>query len=99
MNKPYYSDYVKHSLRFYTRNLSLSKFKSEADKKNWFACHNAIKDYPDRDKNILISVYSGYDTLPDEVYNASIKYHIDQNKIWDMMKDFERKVAKRRGLM
>ena len=99
MNKPYYSDYVRHSLRFYTRNLALTSFKNDVDKKNWYACHNAIKDYSEEDKNILISVYSGYDTLPDEVYKASTKYHINQNKIWDMMKYFERKVAKRRELL
>lgn len=99
MNKPYYSEYVRHSLRFYTRNLSLKSFKSEPDKNNWYACHNAMKDYSDEDKEILISVYSGYDTLPDEVYKASNKFHIPQNKIWDMMKIFERRVGKRRGLL
>ena len=99
MNKPYYSEYVRHSLRFYTRNLSLKSFKSEPDKNNWYACHNAMKDYSDEDKEILISVYSGYDTLADEVYGAANKYQINQNLIWDLMKDFERKVAKRRGLL
>jgi hypothetical protein len=58
-----------------------------------------MKDYSDEDKEILISVYSGYDTLPDEVYKASNKFHIPQNKIWDMMKIFERRVGKRRGLL
>ena len=44
-------------------------------------------------------VYGGYDTLADEVYNVSKKYSINQNIIWDIMKDFEKNVAKQRGLI
>ena len=98
MSKPYYTDYVRHALRFYTRN-SNPTFNTDVDKKNWYACHNAIKQYSDKDKEILISIYSGYDTLADEVYNTAKKYQINQNLIWDLMKDFERKVGKRRGLL
>ena len=99
MNRPFYSEYVKHCLRFYTRNLSQSTFKSDVDKNNWFACHSILKTYPDRDRDILIAVYSGYDTLADNVYETAKHYDINQNVIWDIMKEVERKIAKRRGLM
>lgn len=99
MTRPFYSEYVRHALRFYTRNLSQTRFKSEADKNNWFACANVIKGYNDRDRDILIAVYSGHDTLADNVYETAEKYAIDQAIIWDTMKEFERKIAKRRGLM
>ena len=99
MNRLYYSEYVRHALRFYTRNLSLRSFKSEADKNNWFACANTLKGYSDKDRDILIAVYSGYDTLADNVYETAKKYSMDQAIIWDLMKDVERKIAKRRGLM
>lgn len=99
MNRPFYSEYVRHCLRFYTRNLQLSRFKSEVDKNNWFACANVIKGYLDTDQDILVAVYSGYDTLADNVYQTAKKYNIDQSIIWDMMKEVERKIAKRRGLM
>lgn len=100
MSRPFYSEYVKHALRFYTRNhISHPKFKSDADKENWIACHKVISTYSDKDKAVLISVYSGFDTLADEVYNASKKYNIEQNHIWDMMKEVERKTAKKRGLI
>lgn len=98
MSKVYYTDYVRHALRFYTRNGN-PEFHTEVDKNNWYACHNAFKGYSDKAKAILVSVYSGYDTLADEVYNTAKKYQINQNQIWDMMKEFERKVAKRRGLL
>ena len=97
--RPFYSDYVRHALRFYTRNLLLSQFRSEADKENWFACHNVLKDYSDRDHNIIVAVYGGYDTLADNVYEASKEFHVNQNIIWDIMKDFERKVAQERKLI
>lgn len=100
MSRPFYSDYVKHALRFYSRNCDgQPSFKSDADKNNWYACHNVLKNYEETDKAILLAVYSGYDTLPDEVYNAAKKYNINQNVIWDAMKDVERKIAKRRGLI
>ena len=99
MNKPFYSDYVRHMMRFYSRNKTISHFKTDVDKQNWIACNRAIQDYSDRDKDILISVYGGYDTLPDNVYEMATKYHINQNIIWDMMKEFERKLAKQRRLI
>lgn len=100
MNKPFYSDYVRHMMRFYSRNTHrVSHFKSIADHQNWTACCNAIKGYSERDKDILVSVYGGYDTLADNVYEMAKKYNMNQNIIWDMMKEFERKVAKQRVLI
>ena len=99
MNRPYYSEYVRHALRFYTRNLSLTRFKSDADKNNWHACDSIIKNCPDIDREVLVAVYGGYDTLSDNVYETAKKYGINQALIWDLMKDVERKIAKRRGLM
>lgn len=100
MNRPYYSEYVRHALRFYTRNLSPKpEFKSEADRNNWYACAVTLKGCTELHLKILVDVYSGYDTLADNVYEASKKYDINQAVIWDLMKAVERKVAKRRGLM
>ena len=99
MNKPFYTEYVRHALRFYSRNLTQPHFKKDVDKENWLACHNVISQYSDRDRDILIYVYSSYDTLADNVYTISKKYHIRQNIVWDMMKEFEREIAKKRGLL
>ena len=99
MNKPYYSDYVRHCLRFYTRNLRLNRFKTKVDEDNWYACYHALKVCTDRDRDMLIAVYSGYDTLADNVYETAKKYEVNQAIIWDAMKDVEHKIAKRRGLI
>lgn len=102
MSRPYYSEYVRHVLRFYTRserNPDTMHYRSDVDKRNWLACHSVFKTYSDKDVDVFVSVYSGYDTLPDEVYNASKKAGINQNIIWDMMKDLERKVARKCKLL
>jgi hypothetical protein len=99
MSRPFYSEFVRHCLRFYSRNLHIIKFRTFADELNWRACHKAISELPDKSKDILVCVYSGRDTLADEVYNASRKFNVNQNIIWDMMKDFEHDVAVRRGLV
>lgn len=99
MNKPFYTDYVRHALRFYSRNLTQPHFKKVVDAENWSACHNAISHYSDRDKDILVYVYGSYDTLADNVYTMAKKYSINQNIIWDMLKEFEHKIAEERGLL
>ena len=99
MNRPFYSEYVRHCMRYYARNTAKPRFNTEVDKNNWHACHRAIEPYSERDKDILIRVYGLFDTLADNVYETAKFYDIDQNIIWDMMKEFERSVARKRGLI
>lgn len=99
MNRPFYSEYVRHALRFYTRNLIQSRFKTDVDKHNWLACHHVIEKYSDRDRDIIVSVYGEYDTLPDNVYEAAKRHKINQSLVWDLMKEVERKIARKRGLL
>ena len=98
MNKPCYTEYVKHALRFYARYQDLSNFKNKVDESNWFACHTVLDQYSERDKKILIYVYGAFDTVADNIYVMATKYKMNQNIIWDMMKDLEKKVAIERGL-
>ena len=98
MTKPCYSDYIRHIMRFYSRYMNKKSFKTEVDKVNWCACHTVVETYSDKDKDILIYIYGEFDTISDNVYAMANKYHIHQNIIWDMMKEFERKVAIERGL-
>ena len=98
MLKPVYSDYIRFAMRFYARYPDKKSFKSEVDKSNWIACHKLITSYTNRDKDILLYVYGAYDTIGDNVYAMANKYHIHQNIIWEMMKEFEKQVAIERGL-
>ena len=98
MIKPYYTEYVRHAMRFYSRYLNKPAFKHPVDELNWCACHNVIETYSRQDKDILTYVYGAFDTISDNVYLMANKHHIHQNIIWDMMREFERKVAIERGL-
>lgn len=98
MNRPCYTEYVRHAIRFYSRYLNRTRFNNEVDKSNWLACHQVLKTYSTKEKDILIYVYGEFDTISDNVYAIANKYHIHQNIVWDMMKEFERKVAIERGL-
>ena len=97
--EPTYTPYVRHAMRFYSRYPHLKEFKSEIDKANWFACHRAIQEYSSDDKDILLYVYCERDTLADNVYNASKARCIYQDIVWEMIREFERKVAIERGLI
>ena len=100
MSKTFYTDYVRHALRFYSRNsITTPSFKCKADEQNWWSCYYVMNSYPVKTRQVMLSVYSGFDTLADEVYNASKKWNVEQNLVWDMMKETERKVAWRRGLL
>lgn len=97
--EPTYTHYVRHAMRFYSRYLHIKEFKNETDKANWQACHKAIQAYSPIDKDILVCVYGERDTLADNVYEVSRRYGVHQNVVWEMMREFERKVAVERGLL
>lgn len=100
MSRTFYSDYVKHALRFYARYPKRPEtFNSDVDEANWTACDEVFKKQSILQTDILLDVYKGRDTLADEVYNASKKYGVDQNVIWDEMKSVEHAIAKKRKLI
>lgn len=96
--KTYYSDYAQHCMRFYARH-PRPKFHSDADKKNWFACENALKEFSDSEKDILLFIYREGDTVPDNIYRVSVDRNIKQDKVWALINKLEQRIAKRRGLM
>lgn len=97
--RPFYSEYVRHCMRYYARNTIKPRFNSDVDEHNWYACHRALERYSERDKDILISIFSRRDTLADNVYYVAKANDFDQNIVWDMVKDLERRIAKKRGLL
>ena len=99
MTKKTYSDYVRHALRFYSRNLENPIFRCIADEKNWNACDTVLNRYFPKYKELLTTIYAGFDTMGDNVYEASKKYDIPQSNVWSMMKDLEKLVATERGLI
>lgn len=98
MNDRYYTQYVRHCLRFYARydNPDLSR---EIDRLNWSACDRAIKAFDNDDKNMLLAIYRGADTVADNIYNLSKTTEIAQNYIWKLTAILEYRIAQERGLV
>ncbi len=98
MARTFYSEYVTHCMRFYARHPD-PRFKSDADKKNWLACDNTLKQFTQEDREILVTVYREGDTISDNVYEVSKKLGIKQDTVWALIGELEHKIAKRRGLI
>jgi len=99
MAKSFYSAYVEHCMRFYSRYPNLTRFRSDADKENWFACKNALKDFSAEDTERLLIIYREGDTIADNVYQLSKREKINQDSLWKLLGSLERKVARNRGLI
>ena len=96
--RQFYSDYVRHCMRFYARHIC-PKFKSSVDKNNWISCESALKGFTDNEQELLINIYRKGDTIPDNVYQAAKANGMKQESVWKLVNDLERMVAKRRGLL
>ena len=96
--RTFYSEYVQHCMRFYVRHPS-PKFRSDADKQNWKACDSALEGFTDKEKELLIAVYTENDTIPDNVYKVSTDNNVKQDTIWSLLNKLEQRVAKRRNLI
>lgn len=103
MVRPYYADYIKHCMKYFSKTFTpgagTPAFKTEVDRRNWFSCYSIYSRCTAEEKKILLSVYGADDTLADNIYTTARDMGINQDKIWNLVGDFERKVAKRRGLL
>ena len=97
MNKTFYSDYVRHCLRFYAR-YPTPNFRTPTDKHNWTACDKAFRIFSDEERELLMDIYSRYDTLPDNVFCVCTERAIEQDDVWKLIEELEYVVALKRGL-
>ncbi len=98
MSRRFYSDYVRHCMRFYTRH-EKPKFRTESDKLNWNACNKVYHTLSEEDQVIVYGIYRGADTLADNIYALSVKRGISQDDIWDLVSRVEYQIAKERGIL
>lgn len=102
--KPFYSEFVRHCLRYYIKTIDEGKggqpiFKSEADKENWKACHLVLKNYSEDEMDMISHIYRQGDTIPDKIYLLAKDKGVHQDTIWNLINSIERRVAKQRGLV
>lgn len=98
MPKTYYSEYVTHCMRFYARHPE-PVFKTRADKKNWTACDGALRQFPAFEREVLLAVYQGGDTVPDNAYWTAKEKGVRLERVWVWIDQLERAIARRRELL
>jgi hypothetical protein len=74
-------------------------FKSKADKENWSACYNVLKDYSQPQMDVICEIYRPGDTIADKIYQLSKNRRVPQDVFWSLINTTERKIAKKRGLV
>ena len=102
--KPYYSEFVRHCLRYYVRTQDeakgcLPRFRNDAERENWKACHLVLEHYSERDVENISQLYRAGDTLADKIYMLAKAKQIHQDTLWHLVSDTEKKVAQKRGLI
>lgn len=95
--KNYYSDYVGHMMRQYLK-LKDSDTEDVVLKNNIDTCKAVVDKLPEAEKAIILQVYS------DKILTNSINVVAEENgirsqNVWMIVKNFEREVAKERGLI
>jgi hypothetical protein len=98
MVETFYSRYVKHCMHFYARYRKPEYFRTTADKKNWQACDNAIKEFSPEEKERLLALYNHGD-ITTNAFKVAKKDNITMNEVWKLVATLEYKVAKKRGLI
>lgn len=102
--KPHYSEFVRYCLRHYIRTQDeapgcLPSFKTDAERENWSACHQVLKNYSVRDMDTVSQIYRPGDTMSDKIYMLAKAKQIPQDTIWHLVSTTEKKIAQKRGLI
>ena len=100
--KPFYADYVNRLLRWYCRAKEKGKevkLESALDRKNWNAVAKVMEGLKDENRSAIMGVYCKRDTMGDNVYLTALELGWEQDKLWALIGQVSRDVAKERGLV
>lgn len=102
--KPYYSEFVRHCLRYYIKTLDEGKggcpvFRNDAERENWSACHYVLNGCCENDVDMISQIYRPGDTIADNIYMLSKVKGVSQDALWSLIGRIERKIAQKRGLI
>ena len=100
--KRHYSDCVRYFLSQYISTLDIGttpKFKNEAEKTNWLACHQVLATLAPNDVKLVCDIYRKGDTVADNIYRIATTRRTSQGYYWKLVDDVEYKIAQKRGLL
>lgn len=97
--RTFYSSFIGHCIKFYCKYPKINKFKSNADKLNWYAVHRAFERIPDEKKEIIMEVFSSSADVNSGIRNVAHQKDIGVSSLWKIVSDFENAVAIARGII
>ena len=99
MKKRFYTDFTEHCMRFYVTSPDIPPdFRSSADKENWMACRDALKEFKDDTQKTLVSIFSDKRPISDCISDYVEKTGTKSDTIWYLVRELERQIAEKRGL-
>ena len=99
--KAYYSDYIAHSVRLYTKvsgDSGVVATLTGASAENYKACETVISNLDAGLKNIILTIYSS-GNVNDSINRLSTETGVPTTQLWNRIKAFEKDVARERGLI
>lgn len=94
--KPYYTDYVRHMMRRYV--LDPGGQKSPAEALGDEVCGRAAGLLREPEKSAILAVYAR-GNIRKNVSEAAAKYRISEERLWRLIKETEKIIARERGLL
>lgn len=94
--KPFYTDYIRHMMRHYV--LGIEGNTSPAEALNREVCGMAVKLLHEPKKSAVLAAYAK-GNFRKNVSAAAIKYRVGEDRLWRLIKETEKIIARERGLI
>ena len=99
MARTYYSDYVGHMMRQYIRLKDSDETIAEGPtEQNVNVCGLILDGLPENERTMLTQIYANK-VIANEIEGIAESQGLRPQNIWAIVKNFEREIAKERGLL
>lgn len=101
----YYTSYVNHILRLYTRKGNIAEIRTDADRLNWEAADRVLRTLTDTQRAVIHCIYaesmyySGNEAFERSVNLAAERTGMSRNDIYILVSRVTRTIAAKRGLI
>jgi len=96
--RKYYSDFVAHCTRYYFSTEVTPTPQMRVEYNNYIAVANVLNGYDLPTQQTIRQLYTA-DCMSDEANKIAVKLSLKPQNIWYIVSQFERSVAKERGLI
>lgn len=96
--KKFYSEYVGHCARFYFSKADTPSVNDRVNYNNFISVSNVLSKYDTERQNLLRFIYTS-PSLIRAVHEYSATKNMNSEEVWYIIMNFEKEVAKERGLL